>query len=78
MSTYPYRNRALQSLAVCRCVVERRQLEEIGHECAYGHERTGVSACGLVLQVNINPVKYLAWRGCCVWGSPTYSSPIPM
>ena len=30
---------------------------------------------GLVLQVNINPVKYLAWRGCCVYISPTYSSP---
>ena len=30
---------------------------------------------GLVLQVNINPVKHLAWRGCCVLGSPTYSSP---
>jgi hypothetical protein len=23
---------------------------------------------GLVLQVDINPVRYLAWRGCFVWG----------
>jgi hypothetical protein len=27
-----------------------------------------------VLHRNFNPVKYLAWRGCCFWGSPATSS----
>jgi hypothetical protein len=44
MGTYPYRSRTPQSLTVCRWAVERRQLEEAGHDRAGGHWRKGVPA----------------------------------
>ncbi len=45
---------------------------EVGTRCQRGGRRFEP---GLVLQIIINPAKYLAWRGCCVLGSPTYWFP---